>query len=235
MFNIFHPGRVRIKNFKIKMQNQKEEHRDDEKDDYLRIVDYLPGGRTDIPYHKRKPTALGVGEKYFSLLEVVPREDASFESGERVYVGSETRKKVDYIERKIRYAQLTVTARIELPDIIEEIVTDNEKYFIGFYNTAEKKALSCLQRISKKQVDEIMDERHRQPFESFEDLIMAVKSLPDPAKVLSHEITRELKGESKNHLFVPAVKEEQSGGRREKKRKKPPKRSLEEREERTKS
>jgi len=53
------------------------------KDEYVRILDYLPNGKSDVPPHRRKPIAQAVGEKYFSLLELVPREGMAFEMGER--------------------------------------------------------------------------------------------------------------------------------------------------------
>ncbi len=192
----------------------------EKKDEYLRIIDYLPEGKAEMPMHKRKPIAQGIGENYFSLLEVVPRRGMSFESGERVYIGDETREKVDHIERRIKYEWLTPTAKSELPFILEEAITDNEKYFIQFYNTAgaisvRQHKLERLPRIGKKHVKDILGEREKKPFESYEDLKNRVKSMPDPAKVLSDAIVNELKGESKYRLFVPVIKEERPGRRKD--------------------
>jgi len=196
-----------------KSRDAKEEPRDEKKDEYLRIIDYLPEGKAEMPPHRRKPLAQGVGEKYFSLLEIVPRKGMSFESGERVYIGDEAREKVDHIERRIKYEWLTPTAKAELPFIIEEIIIDNEKHFITFYNTAgpisvRQHKLERLPRIGKKHVKAILDERVKKPFASFEDLQNRVKSMPDAAKVLSDTINNELKGEGKYRLFVPIIKEE---------------------------
>jgi len=90
------------------------------KDEYVRILDYLPKGKSDVPLHKRRPIAQAVGEKFFSLLELVPREGITFELGERVYIGEGTRDRVDHIERRIKYEWLTPTAKSELPFILEK-------------------------------------------------------------------------------------------------------------------
>lgn len=178
------------------------------KDKYVRILDFLPKGKMDVPPHKRKPLAQGIGENYFSLLEIIPRRGMSFEPEERVYVGEGPRDKVDHIERRIRYEWLTPTAKSELGIILEKIVNDNEKKFVEFYNlagtiTTRQHKLELLPRIGKKHRQEILNEREKEPFKSFEDMRKRVKNLPDPAKVIAERIIQELKEEEKYYLLVP--------------------------------
>lgn len=182
------------------------------KDEYVRIIDYLPTGKSEVPPHKRKPIAQAIGEKYFSLLEIVPRTGMSFEPRDRVYIGEETRDKVDHIERRIRYEWLTPTAKSELEQILEEIIRDNEDHFIEFYNTAgtistRQHKLEVLPRIGKKHRDDIINEREREPFKSFEDMHKRIKNIPDPLKVIADKIIEELKGESKYYLFIQLIQE----------------------------
>ncbi len=182
------------------------------RDEYVRIIDYLPRGKSEVPPHKRKPIAQVVGEKYFSLLEIVPREGMSFEPGERVYIGEGTREKVDHIERRIRYEWLTPTAKSELESILEDIIRDNEDRFIEFYNTAgtistRQHKLEVLPRIGKRHRDDIISEREKRPFKNFEDMHKRLKNIPDPMKIIADKIIEELKGESKYYLFVPLIRE----------------------------
>lgn len=178
------------------------------KDDFVRILDYLPKGKSDVPSHKRKPLAQAVGEKYFSLLELSPREGSSFEVGERIYIGEGVREKVDHIERRIKYDWLTPTAKAELPPTIYGIVSSDEKRFVEFFNTAgiistRQHKLEILPKIGKRHRDEILEERRAKLFTSFEDMSARLKTIPDPVKIIVDKIVEEMKDESKYRLFVP--------------------------------
>ena len=180
------------------------------KDDYVRILDYLPKGKSEVPPHKRKPIAQAVGEKFFSLLELSPREGVSFDLDERVYIGEETRDKIDHIERRIKYDWLTPTAKSELPHVLKEIVLENEQEFLKFYNTAgiistRQHKLETLPKIGKRHRGEILMEREIKPFESFDDMRSRLKNIPDPVKVLIDKIIEELKAESKYYLFTHLI------------------------------
>ncbi len=182
------------------------------KDEHVRILDYLPRGKSEVPPHKRKPIAQAVGEDFFSLLEIAPRPNISLETGERVYIGEGTRDKVDHIERRIKYDWLTPTAKTELSLILAEIIREDEKKFIEFYNTlgtisTRLHKLEILPRIGKRHREDILREREKMPFKSFEDMHSRVKNIPDPVKVLVDKIIEELEGESKYYLFVLLLRE----------------------------
>lgn len=182
------------------------------KDEYVRIIDYLPRGKSEVPPHKRKPIAQAVGENFFSLLEIVPRLNVTLETGERVYIGEGVRDKIDHIERRIKYDWLTPNAKTELGIILTEIIRDNEKRFVDFYNNAgtistRLHKLEILPRIGKKHRDDILRERDAGPFKSFSDMQGRVKNIPDPIKVLADKIIQELKGESKYQLFVLLIRD----------------------------
>jgi putative nucleotide binding protein len=182
------------------------------KDDYVRVLDYLPKGKSEVPPHKRKPLVQGLGDKYFSLLELSPKEGADFELSERVYIGEESRQKIDHIERRIKYDWLTPTAKSELPHMIREVIEANEKEFLDFYNTAgtistRQHKLETLPKIGRRHREEILQEREITPFQSFEDMRKRLTNIPDPVSVLVDKIVEELKGESKYYLFTPIVEE----------------------------
>jgi putative nucleotide binding protein len=49
---------------------------------------------------------------------------------------------------------------------------------------------------------EILDERERQPFESFDEMKSRLTLFPDPIQMFSNRILLELKGGDKYFLFV---------------------------------
>ncbi len=180
------------------------------KDEHARIIDFLPMGKSEVPPHKRKPIAQVVGETYYSLLEIVPRKDIKLEVGDRIYIGEGVRDEVDHIERRIKYEWLTPTAKTELKIILEEIIRDREKEFIGFFNTSgtistRLHKLETLPRIGKRHRQDILNEREIKEFESFKDLQNRVKNMSDPVKIVAEKIIEELKSESKYYLFVPYI------------------------------
>ncbi len=183
------------------------------KDENVRILDFLPRGKSEVPPHKRKPIVQAVGDMYFSLLEMVPRSDVSFEIGDSVYIGEGVRDKIDHIERRIKYEWLTPTAKTELKIILVDIVRNQEERFIKFYNTAgtistRLHKLEILPRIGKRHRQDILSERQIELFKSFEDMHARMKNIPDPVKVIADKILEEIKRESKYYLFVPFIREE---------------------------
>jgi putative nucleotide binding protein len=182
------------------------------KDDYARVLDYLPKGKSEVPPHKRKPLVQAIGDNFFSLLELCPKEGMDFELGERIYIGDDARQKIDHIERRIKYEWLTPTGKSELPHILKEVIESNEKEYLNFYNTAgtistRQHKFETLPKIGRRHREEILEEREIKPFESFEDMRRRLTSIPDPAKVLVDKIVEELKGDSKYYLFTSVIEE----------------------------
>jgi len=174
------------------------------------VLDYLPKGRANS--FKPEPVAQVIGKQFFSLLEVVPKKP--LKAMETVYVGKEERDKIDFIKKRINYGQLTSTAVAEIDKAIEKIVSDEKKRFLDFFNNAvpitlRRHQLQLLPGMGKKHMQDILRERQKKPFESFEDLAKRVKLLPDPMKTIVKRIRLELEDESLNHyLFArPPVKE----------------------------
>ncbi|NJE55161.1 DUF655 domain-containing protein [Thermococcus sp. 21S9] len=178
-----------------------------EYEEYAYVLDYLPEGYLDISTGRRsgKPVAQVLGEKAFTLLEVTPKEDLMLY--ERVFIGKGNRDKILLINKKITYNDLTDTAKAELPYVVEEIVKNNEERFVQFFNVAPPitnrlHSLELLPGIGKKHMWEIIEERQREPFKSFEDLRKRVKGLPDPVKMIAKRIVDELQDKDRYKLFV---------------------------------
>lgn len=178
-------------------------------EEYGYVLDFLPHGRTGARagYHAGALVQL-IGEEYFTLLEATIREGLTAKAGDRLYVGKEERKEVTYIMGRIGFDELTTTAKMELPTVIEKIILNREGWFINFFNTAQAitprmHALELIPGIGKKYMWQIINERERKPFEKFDDL-QTRANIPSPAKLIAKRVLEELEGESKYRLFTRA-------------------------------
>jgi putative nucleotide binding protein len=153
-----------------------------------------------------------IGDKYFALLELSPKDGAEFDLGERLYIGDDSREKIDHIDRRIKHDWLTPTAKSELPEVLREMVESNEPEYVKFFNTAgsistRQHKMETLPKIGKRHREEIIEERETTPFESFEDMRRRLHSIPDPVRIIVDKIIEELKGQSKYCLFTPSFDE----------------------------
>lgn len=163
------------------------------------VLDYLPKGRGDVPPFKRKPVVYGIGDNQFTFLELIPKKDATFTIGEKIYVGKEAdaRKKIEKIKGRVNYEDLTSTAHGELPYIILDIVHNSEERFVNFFNEASAistrfHVLELLPGLGKKMMHEILDERRKKPFTSFQEMQDRIDFLRSPDKLIAKRIELEL-------------------------------------------
>jgi putative nucleotide binding protein len=184
-----------------------EERMEKRYEEYAYVLDFLPHGRPGArPGYRAGALVQVVGEEFFTLLEAVVKEGIFIKPYERVYVGKDPRDKITYILGRIGYEELTSTAKMELPGVIEKIVLNRESWFVNFFNVAQAitprmHALELIPGIGKKYMWQIINERERRPFESFDDLQKRTE-IPNPAKLLVKRILEELAGESKYRLFT---------------------------------
>jgi putative nucleotide binding protein len=175
-------------------------------EEYAYVLDFLSHGKPGF-----RPTGAliqCVGEEFFTLLEALVKEGLMLKPGDRVYVGKDSREEVTYIIGRIGYEELTASAKAELPSTISLIVKNREKSFVNFFNTARAitprmHALELVPGIGKKYMWQVINERDRKPFESFEDLQKRTE-LPSPVKLITKRVMEELDSESKYRLFTRA-------------------------------
>ncbi len=176
-----------------------------EKEEYVIVLDFLPYG---YPLEKKiMPIAQAMGEKNLTLLQLVPRRGLSFEIGEKVYIGEGERDKVLYILGRLPREKLTETARLQLIELIEKIVTEQEKKFVAFFNDARAintrlHQFELLPGFGKKHTKAIVEEREKRPFESFEEMKKRVSNIPDPKKAIERRLVEELTEIQRNNLFI---------------------------------
>ena len=92
--------------------------------------------------------------------------------------------------------------------MLRQIIENNEPRFVNFFNTAQPVTarlhqLDLLYGVGRNLMWEILDERKKGPFKSFQDLKSRVKGLRDPEKMITERVIRELKNKEERHrLFV---------------------------------
>ncbi|MEM3112850.1 MAG: DUF655 domain-containing protein [Candidatus Pacearchaeota archaeon] len=176
-----------------------------QKEEYAVILDYLPYG---YPLEgKMMPIAQAIGENNFTLLQLIPRKGVSLQLKERVYIGDGKRDKIYYILGRLPAEKLTENAKLQLEEFISKVIEMKEAEFLNFFNTASAintrvHQIELLPGYGKKHTKEILDEREKSRFASFEDLKKRISSLPDPKTAIQKRIIEELTGKERHRLFV---------------------------------
>lgn len=180
-------------------------------EEYAYVLDFLPHGKLGFRPTGRAGYRAGaliqcVGEEFFTILEALVREGLMLKPSDRVYVGKDSREEVTYIIGRIGYDELTASAKAELPFTISNIVENREQWFVRFFNTARAitprmHALELIPGIGKKYMWQVINERDRKPFQSYDDIIKRTE-LPSPVKLITKRIMEELEGDSKHRLFT---------------------------------
>ena len=168
-------------------------------DSKLRAKSTTVHGRTGI-------IIIAIGEERLTLLEILGIENSTFDVGERIYIGKEGRTKVQSVLGKIDYIKISDSAKNEIPEVVELIVTKNEKKFVDYINNAQPltprtHALELIPGIGKTYMNIIIKEREKNPFESFYDIEKRT-GLKEPIKRLSQRIIEEVLGETRMNIFV---------------------------------
>jgi len=192
------------------MDNQSDREREERtKEEYAIVLDFLPNGYLNDtrPMFKKTPIVQVMGNKHFTLLELVPKKDIFLQPSEIVYIGEKERDKIHHINGRLPLNKLTPTAKSEIEPIVKKIVHDDQTRFVEFFNKAQPlstrmHSLELLPGLGKKHMWEILEERRGEPFKDFEDLKKRVKLMPDPEKIIIKRILKELDKEEKYYIFL---------------------------------
>jgi putative nucleotide binding protein len=188
-------------------------------EDYVYVLDYLAKGRGDLPAFKRNPVVYGIGESQYTFLELIPKRDATFTTGERIYVGKDPtmRTKIEKIKGRVNFEDLTSTAHGELPYVLLDIVHNNEARYVKFFNEASAistryHVLELLPGLGKKMMLEILDERKKKPFTTLKEMQDRIDFLRSPDKLISKRIELELSDPNQKYRVftrLPLTREQQ--------------------------
>lgn len=177
--------------------------REKKRETHAQVLDYLPYGHPDDsrPVYQKKPLVQAIGKDKFLLMELSPKKNKIPAAYDLVYIGEGEREVIDHVTKRLKYKELTPTAKIELPHILERIVKEDEKRFIQAFNEAKPittrlHTLDLLPGIGKKLMWAILEERKKGPFSDFEDLTKRVKGLHHPEKIIAKRIEEEIMEEN---------------------------------------
>jgi putative nucleotide binding protein len=176
-----------------------------EKEEYAIVLDYLPYG---YPLEgKMMPVAQAIGLNNFTLLQLVPRRGIKLELKEKVYIGEGKRDKIYYILGRLPKEKLTETAKLQLQEFVSQIIKEQEKRFVEFFNKAEAintrlHQIELLPGFGKKHMHEVLKAREEKTFSSFEEIKERIPSIPDPRKAVERRLIEELTNLERHNLFV---------------------------------
>lgn len=181
------------------------------------ILDFLPQGKSSG--FKSEPIAIVLGINFFTLLEVVPKPGVDLKPLEEVYIGRDSRDKIDHIKQRIPYEQLTNTAKSELERAVDHVIQLNEKKFLHFFNASgsislKRHQLELLPGVGKQHLEDILKARQAKPFESLKDVEDRIRFLTSPLSIIRRRVMSELEGDQKHYLFVRPPQTEEPEERR---------------------
>lgn len=180
---------------------------------YGYVLDYLKEGylEDDRPSYLKEPIVQIAGESRFTLLEATPKPKTELEVYERVFVGKADREKIGFIKRRIAYEDLTSAAKVELPYVVDKIVGVRQEDFVDWFNrapplTTRMHSLELIPGIGKKIMWEILGERKKKPFDSFEDIANRIHLVPDPKKAIIKKVLSEIQEMDKYYIFANVMR-----------------------------
>ncbi|MFC3959910.1 DUF655 domain-containing protein [Halovivax cerinus] len=174
------------------------------------VLDYLAHGLSSSgrPQYERSPAGYAMDVDDFGLYEVAFDEDERLTIGTQVVLEPVDARTIVEDARPASYDDLSSGAHSELEYVIRDLVEDDERRFVDFYNEAQPitlrlHQLNLLPGIGKKLRNSILEERKRKPFESFEELEERVSGLHDPDDILVERILEEIRDDDlKYRTFV---------------------------------
>ena len=141
----------------------------------------------------------------------MPRDGVDLKQEEEVYIGDGKRDKIRFIKGQLQYNEMTNMAQNTLDEVVAGIVGKNEARYLEFFNKAKMitprmHQLQLLPGVGKKHLSDLMDERRKKPFDSFDEINKRVKFFPDPKKTIIARVLEELRNDEKYYLFVNKAK-----------------------------
>lgn len=175
-------------------------------EEYAYILDFTQRGKSTTVRGREGVIIQAIGEERLTLLELLGYGNATFEVGERLFIGRDGREKIISVLGRLEYSNISQTAKNELLPTVEKIVMQNEKRFIDYVNIAQPvtpriHALELIPGIGKTYMMAIIKAREAKKFESFQDIQDRI-GLKDPAKLIAKRIVEEITGEARMNLFV---------------------------------
>ena len=170
------------------------------------VLDFYPQGKS---FSKKRPEdynplSIILTIDKFQLIEVYYKKRVSLDIYEKIKLHKNLN---DIISIKpTNYSKLSVNATERTPEIITNIVSNNEDLFVNFFNiarpiTTQLHQLRLLPGIGQKRMWIIIESRDKKVFVSFDD-IKKRTNLSDPQNLIIQRILLEITSDQKYYLFV---------------------------------
>jgi putative nucleotide binding protein len=164
------------------------------KEEFAIILDVVLENKSSFSDNE---VAQAIGTSGYTLLELVPKRDIILKTGDKVYLGDGKRDEIQYIKKSLKKSELSNNASLELEYAVADIVKEKESEFVNFFNRAgpisiRKHSLELVGGVGKKHLSDLMWERDKKPFESFEDITARCPFISKPAQAVSKRIMDEI-------------------------------------------
>lgn len=151
-----------------------------------------------------------LGNKNFTPLELLLKNNENCDLLDKIYFGKEKRDKVQNVNKWISEIEFQEANKLIVYDAIQKIILDNELKYLEFINSNKdeelhKKTLSQSFRLGPKTTEKILTAKKEKEFES-------LKELEDRAKTnifmknLIQKIYNEISGKDKLRIFANKAK-----------------------------
>jgi putative nucleotide binding protein len=173
---------------------------------YGYVLDFRQNSVSKIIKNKGGTVVEALGGEFFMILELLANPNTTFGIQEKVYISKEKRNKIASVLGRMKYSDLSSVAKNELPAAVEKSVMDNEARFVAFFNqsqpiTPRLNALELIPGIGKTLMRQMLEEREKKPFTSFEDIQKRI-GLKDPGRRVAERVLSEIISEQQVYLFV---------------------------------
>lgn len=170
------------------------------------ILDILEHGHIKDGRSGQFPLVQAIETPDFNLFELSYKRGEEIKLQDKVVLGPNSI--VGKVRKRLKYHNLTTTAKDLLQSTIEIHIEDSEPYYLNFLNTAgpittKRHKLNLLPGVGQKLLWEIIDQRNKKPFESYLDFDERIKSIHNVKNLIAKRILNEMiDDEEKHYLFV---------------------------------
>ena len=147
-----------------------------------------------------------IGEDRLTLLELLAINNVKFYPGERIYIGKDGSSKIESVLGRLNTEELRDDSKNNLSTVVKSMISFNEAKYLRYFNelqplTPRLHALELIPGIGKIFMKQIINEREKKPFSSFEDLQNRIH-IREPMNLIAKRIVDELMGQSRIKIFV---------------------------------
>lgn len=173
---------------------------------YAYVLDVRTRSRSTLFRGREGTIIIALGDRRFTLLELLGTAGERFEVGERLDISRDGRDRVTAVLGKLEYSRISAAAIEELRRVVAGVVESGEARFVEYVNraglvTAQVHALSMLPGVGRAAMKAILEQRAAREFTSYQD-VESRTGWRDPAESICRRIQDELEGRTGTCLFV---------------------------------